>query len=211
MPRSVRLPTSLRVVGAESAEAPPSPTDAELVVGLERGDEAAASVAWHRHSGRVVRLLRRMLGPDQEIDDLCQDVFLRLFSSVKNLRDPSALGSFIVAITLRVSQKELRRRWIGRWLRLTPTGSFDDASSIGDDRAREALRSFYRHLDALDAEARTVFVLRRIEGYELTEIAEVTSLSLATVKRRMAHAEERLERLVTRDDSLAQFWEWGKS
>jgi RNA polymerase sigma-70 factor (ECF subfamily) len=60
------------------------------------------------------------------------------------------------------------------------------------------LRHVYSLVEKLPAEERVALVLRRVEGMELLEIADEMKLSLATVKRRLAAAEARLERASAR-------------
>jgi RNA polymerase sigma-70 factor (ECF subfamily) len=71
--------------------------------------------------------------------------------------------------------------------------------------AREGVRRLYRALDRLDAGSRVLFVLRHVEAFELTELARAEGCSLATVKRRLARAEQRFERIASRDPLLRTF------
>ena len=74
-----------------------------------------------------------------------------------------------------------------RFLVRSDTGHLPEAPSREADQAsRQLLRRFYEVLDKLNAQARLVFVLRRVEGLTLEEVAESMDLSLATVKRRLA-------------------------
>jgi RNA polymerase sigma-70 factor (ECF subfamily) len=57
---------------------------------------------------------------------------------------------------------------------------------------RQALYALYALLDRIDTRRRTVFVLRYVEGLELAELALVLGCSLATCKRRVADAAERV-------------------
>jgi RNA polymerase sigma-70 factor (ECF subfamily) len=68
-------------------------------------------------------------------------------------------------------------------------------ASTVDAADREALRATYAILDKLSIEERMVFALRMIDGMELKEVALACDCSLATVKRRMARAEARFEKL----------------
>jgi RNA polymerase sigma-70 factor (ECF subfamily) len=60
-----------------------------------------------------------------------------------------------------------------------------------DIEARQALRSAYQILAGLPAEERIAMALRRLEGMELTEVADACGCSLATIKRRLTRAESR--------------------
>jgi RNA polymerase sigma-70 factor (ECF subfamily) len=71
--------------------------------------------------------------------------------------------------------------------------------------ARQAVSRLYAILDRLGSEDRIAFVLRFIEGMELTEVAAALGLSLATTKRRLAHARARVDHHIARDPGLAAY------
>ena len=71
-----------------------------------------------------------------------------------------------------------------------------------DPGARETVRAVYAVLDAMPTDERICFALRFVHGEELTDVASAVGCSLATVKRRIARAEERFVALCRRDPSL---------
>lgn len=155
-------------------------------------------------------MLRRSLGPSNDVEDLVQEVFLGFFQSVKDLRDPAAMRSFLIGITLRTAGSSLRRKRVRRWLFLTDTGAVPEVSGAADDTdAREALTRLYAVLDKIDDQGRLAFVLRHFEGYELTEVASALDCSLATIKRKLAKSQERVHAMLARDPVLAKYIEEG--
>ena len=186
---------------------PLSATDDEaLARAAAQGHPGAAPVLWARFAPLVRRLLKRTLGPGDEVDDHVQETFLRFFRSAKELRKPSLLASFIVGITMRVARGELRRRRIRRWLQLSPTGELPDlAGRPADLGGRDAVARLYGILDRVDDRSRMLFVLRHIEGLELTEVAEALECSLATAKRHLARATARILAAAERDPALATY------
>src|SRR5262249_23511718 len=98
--------------------------DEELALAACNGDPRAAMAIWRRYGVQVRSKLLRWIGA-HDLDDHVQEVFSRLFEQLPRLRQPSALRSFLIGITLRVACTELRRR--RRWrLRLTATGELPD-------------------------------------------------------------------------------------
>lgn len=187
-----------------------APDDAALVRGAVEGHPGAARILWDRHSRLVRGLLRRTIGPDQDVEDLVQEVFLRFFASAKSLREPSALSSFLVGISLRVARSELRRRRIRRWLSLTESGTLPEVEDPGvDHEERQAVRRFYGLLDELGTTARLIFVLRHVEGCELNDVAEHLECSLATVKRRLSRANQLVEKRAASDPLLSRYLKTG--
>ncbi len=181
------------VGGVVRAMRVPFADDTTLALALAEGGAPAAAAAWDRFAPLARRLLWHTLGPSSEVDDLLQDVFMTLFRRVGDLRDPGALTSFVVGITVRTARSELRRRRLRRWLTLSPEGSLPDVAEEEVDHAsREALLRVHSILDRLDPEARLAFVLRHVQGLELGEIATALECSLATAKRRLSKANERV-------------------
>lgn len=180
--------------------------DAAIVRAVAAGDEAAAVIVWQRYAPMVRSILRRSAGPGDDVEDPVQEVFLRFFRQVGGLRDPGALRPFLAGIAMHVAVSGLRRRRVRRWLRLTDTGSPPEMETsdggAGHD-AREALRRLDAILDRLDDAGRLLFVLRYVEGLELTEIAEAVGASLSTTKRRLGKVGARVLAMVERDPALA--------
>ena len=181
--------------------------DAALARLAAEKDPRAAAALWDRYATLVRGILRRTFGPSADVEDLVQDTFIGLFRTLPGLRDPDALRSFVVGTALRVARSELRRRRVRRWLSLTPTGAVPDAEQQGgtDPEARRAVKRLYEVLDKIDDRGRMAFVLRHLEGYELTEVAEALDCSLATTKRALAKAQERVNAMVKRDPLLAPY------
>jgi RNA polymerase sigma-70 factor (ECF subfamily) len=190
-------------------EAPPAPDlpDAELYHRLVCGEPRAAVLAWRAYAVMVRGLVVRALGPSGEVEDRVQDVFAVFFRKVASLKDPNALRSFLFGITIREIRTELRRRRVRRWVQLTSTGEPAETASAGDDNARHAFDRLHKVLESLDTRGHLAFVLRHFEGYELVEVAEALSCSLATVKRVLAAVETRVWSLAAQDPYLAPYLE----
>lgn len=159
-------------------------SDAALVAALIQGSERAASAIWHRHAATVRRTLARSLGPDQDLEDLLQEVFIGFVKSAERLEDPNNLRSYLASIAFRLAAMEIRRRKVRRWVTLTSSGEVPDAPALErePDETR-ALRELYRILDQLSARDRLIFVARYVEGMQIDETAAALDLSKATVWR----------------------------
>ena len=180
----------LRLVAAADRTVP---TDTELVEALCARKPWAEVTVWRRYAPLVHQVAHRALGSRPDAEDILQQVFFCLFTRIDTLQKPSALRSFVFSITVRTLKSELKRRRIRRWIMLSETGDVPDASIPGVDPATvQLLRKFYRVLDRLGAEDRTIFVLRHIQEMTLEEVAEVTELSLATVKRRLQKSSQKV-------------------
>ncbi len=179
--------------------------DTTLVRGLLDGDPRATREAWRRFGPMVRRILLRTLGPESELEDLSQEVFITFFDRVKTLRDPRTLTAFIMSITAFKIRHHLRWRWLRRWLVLPgQVEKLDLRTFQPNAEAREALARFFKILDKVNAVDRTAFTLRFVEEMELREVAVALDMSLATTKRRLARTWKRLSVLVRNDPALGE-------
>jgi RNA polymerase sigma-70 factor (ECF subfamily) len=180
--------------------------DLELADALVAGEPWAATVTWNKHAPMVFGFLRRALGPNADVEDLTQEVFVGLFAGARSLRHREALRSFIYSIAVRTLKWELRRRRARAVLHFSGFDQLPDQPVPAlDAESRQALRRFYAILDRLGAQERTAFVLRHMEGFKLDEVARALGVSLATAKRRLARASAIVSRHVDRDPALAPY------
>jgi RNA polymerase sigma-70 factor (ECF subfamily) len=184
------------------------PDDAALVDALRRKDPRAPLIAWRRFAPHVARTVRRLMGPGCDEEDLSQEVFLRFFRKVGSLREPAAVRGFLTGICLRVVRRDLRRRWVRRWLKLTDHGVVPEMTGAIDDQdAREVVRHYYQILDRVSAEARSLFVARHLEGLGLAQVAAMHGLSLSTTQRRLARVTAQISAMIRRDPVVSEYLE----
>jgi RNA polymerase sigma-70 factor (ECF subfamily) len=167
------------------------------------GQDWAQREIWYRFAPMVFALLRRSLGARHDHEDLLQEVFLRVFGRLSTLSNPGALRSFIYSFAVRVVSEEVRRHRIRSRLGaifLRPVA--EPSVPHVDFESRELLSRVQAVLDGMNARLRAVFVLRRLDGMELAEIAANLELSLATVKRDLDKANSHVSRAILRDDHL---------
>jgi len=183
----------LRLVSVSAS----SHEDAELVEAARNGDEGACEALFRRHHRKVAGLAFRLLGRDDDVDDIVQDAFIEAFASLTRLNDPQAFSSWLCAIVVTRVGKRLRRRRLLERLLLAPKRPLEIHSALSPscppDVALE-LSAVYRVIDDLPPSVRMVLLLRRVQGLTNEEVAQCMKLSVATVKRRLAEAEERLDR-----------------
>jgi RNA polymerase sigma-70 factor, ECF subfamily len=137
-------------------------------------------------------------------------VFVQALGSLDGLREPAAMTAWMQAITTRTVFRALRVQRARRWLRFWEPLEVVELPSTGlDPDTLEAYRRTYAVLEHLPTEERIIFALRYIEGMELSPIAVACDLSLATVKRRLARAEQRFSVLAGQDEVLRTWLQEG--
>ena len=177
-----------------------------LVAALKAGDERAYTLAWAELGPMVRRLVSRFFGPGAEPLDLSQEVFVRFFRRIDELRNPEGLRGFLAGICLGVARNEARRMRVRRWVSLTSAGVLPDVAVPGTDvEARQAMQRLYAALNRASALDRSLYVARYLEKMEVEEVARAHDLSFGTAKRRLARATTRLNRIIERDAVLAAY------
>jgi RNA polymerase sigma-70 factor (ECF subfamily) len=166
-------------------------TDAALVERARQADQAAFTALYQRHARYLAGVIYRLMGDDTELDDIVQETFLSASNALASLMQPELVRPWLVTIAVRRAHHHLarrRRRWflVSRLAELGPHAS--------DPADRGEVDELYRALDRLPEELRVPWVLHRIEQFSLPGVAEACEVSLATVKRRIAEAERRMER-----------------
>jgi RNA polymerase sigma-70 factor (ECF subfamily) len=174
--------------------------DAGLVARALDGDGWSREALYRRHAGALLGLAARLLANRSEAEDVVQDTFVVAFGQLKTLREPAALRGWLAQIAVSLVRRRLRR---GRLLRLLGLDRGADDATLAalaapglDPEARTELALVDRQLGRLRTEPRIAWMLRRVDGLELTEVAAVTGCSLATAKRRIAEADQQLRRHV---------------
>jgi RNA polymerase sigma-70 factor (ECF subfamily) len=171
------------------------PSDAALVVAARAGEKWAQEALFRRHARMVNGLAFRLLGRDEDVDDLVQDSFLAALRGLDRLAEPQAFAGWLGSIVVRSAHKLLRRRRLLGRLGLRKPGPIEldqVMSSSSSPSASAELRQLYGCLDELPAEARIALVLHRVDGMSIPEVATQMRLSASTVKRRLRVAELRV-------------------
>ncbi len=176
---------------------PSEPSDAALVVAAREGASWASEALFRRYAPMVLGLSLRLLGRDDEAEDLAQEAFLQAFKALARLQEADAIAGWLRAIVVRTAHKMIRRRILLRRLGLGRQAAPLDVEQLVSSNAppdvHAELRAVYTILEELPAPLRIALVLRRVEGCTNEEIAEQTDASLSTVKRRVIEADARLE------------------
>jgi len=173
------------------------PTDAALVVAARAGEAWAQEALFQRHARLAFGLAHRFLPRELEADDLVQDSFLHAFQHLNKLENPQAFAAWLGSIVVRTAGKRFRRQRLLARLGLRHFAPVDldkvVARTAPPDVVAE-LRALYATIDRFPVAERIALVLRRVEGFEIPQIAAYMAISESTVKRKLRAAEARLER-----------------
>jgi RNA polymerase sigma-70 factor, ECF subfamily len=180
--------------------------DNQIVERCMAGEEAAWEDLVRVHTRRVYAICYRFTGSDHEAQDLTQEVFLRVFRSLKSFR--AGEGSFTVWLS-RLSRNLLidhyRRTKLERatdsieeQLPMLEEKTAMSARTDGLVAGREASELLQGALQKLSPELRETVILRDLEELEYREIAQVLNVPEGTVKSRLNRGRAELARLLRR-------------
>ncbi len=162
-------------------------------------DFRAVYEAWFHE---VCRWLRSLGGPDAELEDLAQEVFLVVRRKLSGF-DGRNLGGWLYRITARTMSDHRRRAWFKNLFVRRREAPLEKMAATSEDPAqalerRDDERLVFRLLARMNEKRRTVLALHEIEGYSGEEIAALQGIPPATVRTRLHHARkefaERLQR-----------------
>ena len=148
---------------------------------------------YRAYSRYVAAIALRLIGRDEDVDDIVQEVFLIAMRGLRDVREPAALRGWLATVTVRIARRKLRRRKLRAFVGLDAAP--DHAKLVVDapqDKAVLILR-VYAALELLPVDDRIAWTLRNVEGESLDDVAHITGCSLATVKRRIARAQAALD------------------
>ncbi|MEX1140311.1 MAG: sigma-70 family RNA polymerase sigma factor [Bacteroidota bacterium] len=178
--------------------------DRSLVNAFREGDERAFEEIVRRYQRQVANILYLTLGSRRDVEDLAQDVFVRVHGSLGRVNVQSTLFSWIYRIAVNIAIDEVRRRRIRKIVSLdfltAPGGSEFEPKEPGkaSDRvlAGEKREKISEALQKLSPSHRAALVLREYEDLSYREIAETLGISEQAVKSRIFRAREELQRLL---------------
>ncbi len=153
--------------------------DAALVRRCLRGEAEAVQTLVERFQAEVYGLCLRLLNHRQDAEDVCQDVFLRVFRSLHRWDPKRPLKPWIVGITINRCRTALAQR--ARRPELADYLQDIVTSPVEDDTA-ELLREIQAALHELRPEYRNVFVLFHEQGHAYEEIATALQRPVGTIK-----------------------------
>ena len=184
--------------------------DERLLEGLKANGGGAWLAFYDRYASYVLAVLRKVMGPDRETEDLLQEVFTRALEGVHRVEKPEALKAWVRSLTVFTARSTLKRRRWRRWLPLKSDEDDDDGiipypATQDAIEERLMLKKVKALLDQLPVDDRIALCLRLFDGLELTEVAESCQVSLATAKRRIARGEARFDELVQKERDLREW------
>jgi RNA polymerase sigma-70 factor (ECF subfamily) len=177
----------------------------KLVEALKKKENWAYELLYREFAPKIGSIAKSYLNTD-DVDDVVQDVFVRIFKGIKKFRGDSKLSTWIYRIAVNVC-KDYLQKYKKRNEFLTDFQESDNEDEIyiqpqaRENVLEEVLRSITAEkvqeaLEKLSPEDRLLIKLRDIDGLSYEEIASVLQKPVGTVKSRLHYARKRLGKLL---------------
>ncbi len=174
-----------------------TPDDWPLVEAIRAGRRGAFRELVRRYERQVAQLIFLSLGDREDVKDLSQEVFLRVYHAIPRLEPQRSLFSWIYRIATNVVIDETRRRKIRRIVSLEFLAAEGDDRALHDVERRDPSEDAERNerhaivrsaLERITPEHRLVLLLREYEDLTYQEIATILRISVPAVKSRLFRA-----------------------
>jgi RNA polymerase sigma-70 factor (ECF subfamily) len=172
-----------------------SPGVDQLVIAAQRGSRPAADELVRNHRSWVRAVIYGVIGRQDRIDDVEQQVWSNVWERLKSLQDPARLRPWLYSVARNAAvdycEGENRRRSLIEGFARSANGaaanrrSHEPAVSLHECELRERLLESIRELPAI---YRETFVLRHLEDWSYAQIAETLDISPETVETRLTRA-----------------------
>jgi len=176
--------------------------DPETIQKAQGGDDDAYNEIVRLYRRRILGTVYRLIGRTEDVEDVAQDVFVRLYYSLKQLREPGVFEPWLYRLATNAAYDYLRkRRRAASHVRMADMSeeqmvvadAAESSKRDADERKRTEVREL---LDALFGEVkeedRVLLTLKEIEGLTLKELAKIYEVNENALKVRLFRARQRV-------------------
>lgn len=177
-----------------------SDQDTKLVRAFQAGDVTAFDELVLKHKDKLFNMVFWFLGDYQETNDCAQEIFIKIFTSIKKFRFESAFSTWLYRIAMNTCKNRVKSsayRWKKKTVSIERPESSKDGnpfheinngspSPANELEKKERLMLIQNAINSLPEAQNQMVVLRDIQGLSYQEISDITGLSLGTVKSRLA-------------------------
>jgi len=178
--------------------------DGELVQQILNGNSNTFRFLVAKHQRLVMHIVVRIVQRQEDVEDICQEVFIKVFSKLKYFRGDSKLSTWIARIAYTTSISYISRKWKNEQ-------SYDESPAlIANEKDNGANQKFIERdeaknyllglIEQLPMQYRTVLTLFHLEEFSYKEIEEITKMPEGTIKSYLSRArkilKDKLEKVV---------------
>jgi RNA polymerase sigma-70 factor (ECF subfamily) len=164
-------------------------SDIELMLRAKTGDDSAFTELMKRHYKGVVNYIYRFTNDRANSEDLAQEVFLRVYRSVKRYKPQAKFSTWLYKIATNLCITEVKSR--NKDLSVSLDEMQENSGNLGDSRSedppdmtlrREIGTAIFEALKSLSERERVAIILCKYEDLPYEEVAEVIGCTVGAVK-----------------------------
>lgn len=163
---------------------------AQVVASAQQGDKQAFYSLYQQFVPRVYAICWRLLAHKQKAEDASQDVFIKVWQQLPQFRGDSSFATWLHSIATRTAIDVWRQE---KYLRLTDSSDEQELGCEPIVACSGASAPLEQAIQRLPAQARAVFVLFALEGYQHQEIAALLGIAEGTSKAQYFRARQLLQ------------------
>ena len=191
-------------------------TDSQLVINCQNGDRLSFRELYRRYQQRVRASLYQLCGNDG-LDDLVQEVFLRVWKGLPKLKEVTYFATWLYRITWNVAtdqRRQLARKRLERFSfnqRSLERGEEEEVNSLHNfsrpEDTPDIMQLHYQELiqkglEILSLEHRVVLVWHDLEDIPQKDVAEILKLPIGTVKSRLFYARKQIRKFLEKEGAI---------
>lgn len=176
-------------------------TDQQLVDQVFKGNKHAFDLLVLRYQHRIMALVSRFIRDQSEVEDVCQEAFIKAYRALPKFRGDSAFYTWLYRIGVNTAKNHLmalgRRPKAMNEVELEDIENFDDAGDLRSYETpesammtKEIAATVNDTIEHLPEELRSAITLREMDGLSYEEIAEIMDCPIGTVRSRIFRARE---------------------
>lgn len=172
--------------------------DRELIVRVQAGEAAAQEALVRQFSPMVFRLVSRFFRHREDVEDLAQDVFFKVFARIDQVRPDQNFPGWLRQVTINTCYDELRKNR-RRNAALEIYGPLHGEEPVAPEY--EGVPEFgpaRAALEALDPKWKIPLILKEVEEMSVAEIAQTMGITQTNVKVRLFRARKKLAASLTK-------------
>ena len=175
--------------------------ETELISRCQQGDQEALKEIFEKYQKKVYRIAYGVVRQREEALDIVQEVFIKLFRSIKNFKGRSHFYTYLYRMVMNTAIDHARKTGKQPISSLDQEGSFQpsDETEKGPERIllhKELEGRVKRAMGQLPAEQRAALVYSEVEGLSYQEMAEAMGCSIGTVMSRLHYGRKRMQELL---------------
>ncbi|MBZ5674890.1 MAG: RNA polymerase sigma factor [Acidobacteriia bacterium] len=175
--------------------------DFELIVRARSGDDSAFNQVVQAYRKRILGTIARLIGRPEDVEDVGQEVFLRLYFSLDQLRTAEVFEPWLYRLTVNAAYDYLRKQRRRHESRMSDLSEqqvmMADAAAGGKVNVEEVRRTKIREtvddlLGKISEEDRILLTLKEVEGLSLKELEKIYQVNENALKVRLFRARQRV-------------------